>query len=194
MNRANVPMSKNTYTPEQLDSIVLSAQQGQTEAFEKLYNAFVDQIYRYTYYRVGREDALDLTETVFLKVWENIKSYKTGRKYFSAWIYRIAHNIVVDHYRLNKETVELSYDVPDTDRESNPLRLAEQSLSNDVLMKAVSKLKKKYQQVIILKYINELDNREIAQIMRRSEGSLRILKFRALRALRQIMEDMNIRY
>lgn len=185
---------KNPYTPEELDNLVRKAQDGGTEAFESLYNAFIDQIYRYIYYRTDREDALDLTETVFLKVWENIKSYKSGRKYFSAWIYRIAHNVVVDHYRLNKETVELSYDLPDEDRENDPLRVAEKSLNNEMLMKAVSKLKKKYQQIIILKYINDLDNREIARIMRRTEGNLRILKFRALRALRQILEDENIRY
>lgn len=184
----------NTYTPEQLDNLVRKAQQGETEAFESIYNAFIDQIYRYIYYRTDREDALDLTETVFLKVWENVSSYKCGRKYFSAWIYRIAHNVVVDHYRLNKESVELSYEIPDENRESHPINRTEKSLNNQVLMKAISKLKKKYQQIIILKYINELDNREIARIMRRTEGNLRILKFRALRALRQIMEDENIRY
>lgn len=185
---------QNTYTSEQLDDLVQRAQKGETEAFELLYNAFIDQIYRYIYYRTSKEDALDLTETVFLKVWENIGSYRCGRKYFSPWIYRIAHNAVVDHYRLNKETVELSYDIPDKEDNSHPLNLTENALNNEILMKAISKLKKKYQQVVILKYINDLDNREIARIMRRTEGNLRILKFRALRALRQILEDENIRY
>lgn len=187
-------MADHNYTPQQLDAFALEAQQGNSEAFEKLYNCFIDPIYRYVFYRTGREDALDLTETIFLKVWENLKSYRTGRKYFSAWIYRIAHNVVVDHYRLSKDTAPLGYDLPDDDRESDPLNLAEQNLNNDLLMKAISKMKKKYQQVIILKYINDLDNREIARIMRRTEGSLRILKFRALRVLRQILEEMNVRY
>lgn len=184
----------NTHTPQELDDLVCLAQEGKTEAFETLYNAFIDQIHRYIFYRTSKQDALDLTETVFLKVWENIRSYKSGRKYFSAWIYRIAHNAVVDHYRLKKETVELSYDIPDKDRSDHPLNLTENSLNNDILMKAVSKLKKKYQQIIILKYINDLDNREISRIMLRTEGNLRILKFRALKALRQILEDQNIRY
>lgn len=184
----------NTHTPKELDDLVRQAQDGHTEAFETLYNAFVDQIYRYIFYRTSKQDALDLTETVFLKVWENIGSYRTGRNYFSAWIYRIAHNAVVDHYRLSKETVELSYDIPDKDQHDHPLNITENSLNNEILMKAISKLKKKYQQIIILKYINDLDNREIARIMMRTEGNLRILKFRALRALRQILEDQNIRH
>ncbi|MBU0668351.1 sigma-70 family RNA polymerase sigma factor [Patescibacteria group bacterium] len=186
-------MSEIKYSPEQLDAFVADAQRGKTEAFEKLYNAFVDQIYRYTYYRTGREDALDITENVFLKVWENIKSYRVGRRYFSSWIYRIAHNAVVDHYRLNKEAVELNFDIADEKRDADPVRIAEGSLSSEVLMKAISKLNRKHQQVIVLKYINELENREIAKIMRRTEGSLRILKLRALRALRRILEDMNMR-
>jgi len=186
-------MLEKKYSPEQIDAFVAEAQQGKTEAFEQLYNSFVDQIYRYTYYRTGREDALDITENVFLKVWENIRSYKVGRKYFSSWIYRIAHNAVVDHYRTNKEVAELSFDVADNKRAADPVRIASGVIGGENLMKAISKLNKKHQQVIVLKYINELENREIAMIMRKSEGSLRILKFRALKALRQIMEDMNER-
>lgn len=186
-------MSEKKYSPEQLDAFVADAQQGKTEAFEELYNSFVDQIYRYTYYRVGREDALDITEAVFLKVWENLGSYRVGRNYFSSWIYRIAHNAVVDHYRTNKESVELSFDIRDEKRDADPVRIAEGSLSGEVLMKAISKLKRRHQQVIVLKYINELENSEIASIMRRTEGSLRILKLRALRALRQVLDEMNIR-
>jgi len=106
----------------------------------------------------------------------------------------ITHNVVVDHYRTNKDNVELSYDIVDEDRESNPLKLTEQSLSSDILMRAVAKLNKRYQQIIVLKYINELDNKEVAKIMNKSEGSLRILKFRALKALRNILNDMNIPY
>lgn len=187
-------MKKHTFTPEELDGLVEQAQQGKTEAFEELYNAFVDKIYRYIYYRTNKEDALDLCETVFLKVWENLGSYKTGKNYFSAWIYRIAHNIVVDHYRLNKETVELSYDLPDEDKEMDPMKLAENTLNNDLLMEAIAQLKEKYQQIIILKYVNDLNNREIARIMNRTEGNLRILKFRALKALKQILKDMGAHY
>jgi len=185
---------KDELTPKQLDECVLKAQNGDTDSFAKIYDQFVDRIYKYVFFRVGREDALDLTEAVFLKVWENIKSYKTGRQYLSSWIYRIAHNAVVDHYRMSKQTVELTTNIPDEKQETNPIVLTERKLSQESLVKAISKLKKKYQQVIVLKYVNELDNKEIAKIMNKTEGGMRILKFRALKALRQIMEEMDVRY
>jgi RNA polymerase sigma-70 factor (ECF subfamily) len=187
-------MSKSKLTPREIEILVLRAKNGDSDAFARLYDEFADQIYRYIYFKVSRNDAVDLTENVFLKVWENLKKYKSGRQYFSSWIFKIAHNVVVDHYRLSKTFTSLEYDVPDERKEVNPAYLMEQKISSDVLRKAISRLKGKYQQILVLKYINELENREIARIMRRSEGSLRILKFRALKALRRILEDMNISY
>lgn len=188
-------MAKNSkYSPAQIDEVVAKAQKGDTDSFAVLYHLFVDDIHRYVFYRVNREDALDLTESIFLRVWENIRSYKTGKKYFSSWLYRIAHNMVVDHYRMTKEVSPLEVDIADHNRESDPVKMAEQSLSSDMLKVALSKLKKKYQQVILLHYMNGLENREIARIMRRTEGNMRILKFRALRALRKVLEDMGAKY
>lgn len=173
-----------------------NAQLGDTDAFGELYDLYVDNIYRYIYFRVEREEALDLTENVFLKAWENLKSYKkVSNKYFSSWLYRIAHNIVIDHYRGRRETVDITdLNLPDEKRMNDPVVLTEQSLSHDALRKAVGKLNKKYRQLILLKYVSGLSNPEIAKVMGRSEGNLRILKFRALRALRQILENMNVKY
>lgn len=195
MNCYTFPMDdKEILTPKQLDECVLKAQQGNTDSFAQIYDQFVDKIYKYVFFRVGREDALDLTESVFLKVWENIKSYKTGKQYVSSWIYRIAHNAVVDHYRMSKQTVELTSNVPDMNKDSDPIVLTARKMNRESLSKAISKLKRKYQQVIVLKYVNELDNKEIARIMNKTEGSMRILKFRALKALKQILEEMNVGY
>lgn len=187
-------MPEAKYSAEELDDFAGKAQNGDTEAFSKIYDNFIDQIYRYVFFRVNRDEALDLTETVFLKVWENIGSYGVGKNYLSSWIYRIAHNLIVDHYRLSKEIAPLEITVPDEKADNNPVAMTERQLSRSYLSKAISKLKKKYQQVIVLKYINELDNREIAQIMKKTEGSLRILKFRALKELRRVMEEMGVRY
>ncbi|MBD3327801.1 sigma-70 family RNA polymerase sigma factor [Candidatus Peregrinibacteria bacterium] len=184
----------NEYTPEQMDEIVARAQGGDTGEFEKIYNAFIDKVYRYIYFRVNEEDAIDLTESVFLKIWENLGTYKVGKLYFNAWVFKIAHNLIVDSYRSNKNTTSLEFEIVDEKKESDPVLQAERSLSKEVLRNAIKSLKKKYQQVILLKYINELDNREIARIMNRSEGSLRILKFRALKALKQILSDQNITF
>lgn len=187
-------MAQPQLDKQQVEDLVQKAQEGDTEAFGKLYDLFVDPLYRYIFFRIGKEEALDLTENVFLKIWQALHSYKIGSLHFSSWIFRIAHNAVVDFYRLHKEDLPLDYELPETNRSQDPVVLTEQKLSHEVLQKAIAKLSKKYQQIITLKYINELDNEEIARILKKNEGSLRILKFRALKALKKILESMNIHY
>lgn len=177
-----------------IHALVQKAQAGDTEAFAELYDILIQPVYRYIFYKVKKNDALDLTEAVFLKVWEHLKSYSRLKGAFSSWVYKIAHNAVVDYYRMQREHVDLDAVVlPDESKEADPRFMTENRLNQALLQKALSQLKKKYQDVLILRYINGLEHREIARIMRRSEGSLRILKFRALQSLKKIMEDMNIR-
>jgi RNA polymerase sigma-70 factor, ECF subfamily len=178
----------------EINVFVQKAQSGDTEAFAKLYDIFIQPVYRYIFFKVDKNEALDLTESVFLKVWEHLKSYNKLKGAFSSWVFKIAHNAVVDHYRLKREHVDLDDVVlPDESKEADPRFLAENRLNQALLRVALSKLKKKYQDVLLLRYVNGLEHREIARIMRRSEGSLRILKFRALQSLKKVMEDMNIK-
>lgn len=178
----------------EIEALVSKAQDGDVDSFAVVYDHFVDKIYRYVYYRVPKEDVEDITEMVFLKAWEKLKQYKSGRKSFSAWIFRIAHNLVVDTYRFkkDKEFVELSPNVPEHRREHNPIKVTENSLHSDKLKTAISKIKKNYRQIVVLKFINELSNVEIAQVLNKSEGSVRILQFRALKALKKELEDMGV--
>jgi RNA polymerase sigma-70 factor, ECF subfamily len=189
-------MAGRILSAEEIEDLVEKAQQGDTYAFGVLYDFFVDPIYRYVYFKVKKDDALDLTENIFLKVWEHLKSYRRsdGRATFSSWVYRIAHNVVVDHYRMEKEYAALDANAADDKRSNDPVKITEQKLGGEVLKKAMSKLKKTYRQIILLKYINELENHEIARIIGKSEGSVRILKFRALKALKEILENMKITY
>jgi len=174
--------------------LVVQAQDGVADAFGLIYDKFADQIYRYVYYRVPKEDAEDITGMVFLKAWEKIHQYVPGKSNFSAWLFRIAHNLVVDNYRLKKdvEFTELGVDIPEYRREHNPIKMAEMNFSSDKLRLAISKLKKGYKQIVILKFINEMSNPEIAEIMKKSEGSVRILQFRALKALKRELEDLGV--
>jgi len=179
------------------EALVLLVKEGDHDAFSQLYDLFIDQIFRYVFYRVKSTDAEDLVEIVFLKVWENIDKYKVKKKNsFSAWLYRIAHNLVVDYYRSKKDRDynELSIDIPTQDREHNSIRMAERSLDKENLKNAMKNLKQSYQDIILYKFINELTNTEIAQILDKSEGSLRILQHRALKALKKEMIDMGIKY
>lgn len=181
---------------EEIEALVKLVQKGDHDAFSTLYDIYIDPIYKYVYYRVNNEDVEDLVETVFLKVWENIRKYKPKKKSFSAWIFRITHNLVVDYYRASKDRSyeELKIEVPDYKREHNPIKNAERSLDNDALKKALKNLKKSYRDIIIYKFINELTNSEISELLKKSEGSLRILQYRALKALRRELEEMGINY
>jgi len=182
---------------EEIEALVLEIQEGNHDSFAKLYDIFIDPIYRYVYYRVKSEDAEDIVETVFLKVWENIARYKQNKKsHFSSWVFRIAHNLVVDHYRGVKDvdTEELLYDVPDTRREHNPIKTTERTFQEEALKKALNKLKRAYKDVLVYKFINDFSNAEIAEILKKSEGSIRILQFRALKALKGEFEKMGIKY
>jgi len=182
---------------EEINALVELVQKGDHDAFASIYDIFIDHIYRYVYYRVRQEDAEDLVETVFLKVWENIGKYSNQKnKSFSAWIFRITHNLVVDYYRAAKDRDfdELKIDIAASEREHSPIKNAEKALDNEALKSAILKLKKNYQDVIVYKFVNELDNSEIAAILNRSEGSLRILQFRALKALKEILKDMSVNY
>lgn len=180
----------------EIEALVSSVQNADHNAFSKLYDIFIDPIYRYVYYRVNHVDAEDLVETIFLRVWENIRQYQPKNKSFSAWIFRIAHNLIVDYYRGNKDSFvsELSPMLPDQDRQHNPIKVTQNVLDKEVLKIALNKLKKQYQEIIIYKFINELSNQEIAQILGKSEGGLRILQFRALKALKRELSNMGIDY
>lgn len=182
---------------ERIEELVREVKDGSHDAFSELYDIFIDSIYRYIFYRVKNEDAEDLTETVFLKVWENIRSYKEkSDTYFSSWIFRIAHNVVVDYYRASKDKMveEIDVSIPDMNREHNPLRKTEKHLDQEILRSALNRLKKGYQDILIYKFINDLSNAEIAEVLGQSEGSIRILQFRALKALKQEFEQMGVKY
>lgn len=192
-------MIKNELDNEQKSNIELwvkQSQSGDWQAFSKLYEHFVDKVYKYNFYKVSSQDeAFDLTETVFLKVWENIKSYKPkAGSSFGSWVFRIAHNLLVDHYRLKKETVELTDVHADKREDASPMHKTEESLRKETLKRAMSKLKDIYQEVLTHSYLNELSNTEVAELMNKSEGGLRVLKFRALQELKKVLEQMGIKY
>ena len=180
----------------EIEALVKSVQNGDQEAFAKIYDVFIDPIYRYIYYRVNSADAEDLIETVFLKAWENINQYKHDKKSFGAWLFRIAHNLVVDHYRSAKDKVydQLDPRTPDVNRQHNPIKSTQNTLDNQMLKEAIKSMKKEYRDIIIHKFVNELSNKEIAEILNKSEGSLRILQFRALKALKNILEEKGVNY
>ena len=172
-----------------LSALVAQAQKGDTEAFGGIYDALVKPVYRYIYYRVSPQIAEDLTEETFLKVWQNLKKYKKGKHPFSSWVFKIAHNLVCDYYRKNQSTSETDENTPDPHDTLDPKHKITIKFTQIHLKKAIKKLPENYQQIIILKYINEFDNNSIAKTIGKTEGAVRTLQFRALKQLRSILEE-----
>lgn len=182
---------------EEIEKLVEQVQKGDHDAFAKLYDIFIDPVYRYVYYRVKDHDAEDIVETVFLRIWENIRSYESKKNTnFSSWVFRIAHNLVIDYYRSSKDRNfhELDERQPDLTREHNPIRKAEDYFDQKNLKMALSKIRKKYQDIVVYKFVNGFSNKEIADIMKKSEGSIRILQFRALKALKDELDKLGVKY
>ena len=158
-------------------------------AFAELYNAYVDKIYKYIYYKVGNApDAEDLCEQVFLKAWEAIGRYTWCGYPFSSWLYKLAHNVVVDHYRTRREAVPLDTAFATSDEPVDPDTTLQQMVEAAELRDAINQLTVEQRQVIALKFIEGYENTEIAQMMNKKEGAIRALQYRALRSLQGILE------
>ena len=167
---------------------------GDEKSFEILLGRNQDRVFGYIISKIKNYDlANDIFQDVFIKVIKNLKkgAYNEEGK-FLPWVLTIAHNLVIDHYRLSRTHASLDPRISDTKRESDPMQVVQLSLNNAKLKRALKKLKPNYRNIIVLKFINELDNTEISKILKKSEGSVRILQFRALKSLRQVMQSMGI--
>ncbi|MBI9046190.1 MAG: sigma-70 family RNA polymerase sigma factor [Anaerolineaceae bacterium] len=174
--------------------VLARAIEGDTESFSAIYEEFVERIYNYIYYRVGNSfDAEDLTAKVFHRALTNIGKYKNRGVPFSAWLYRIAHNLVANWYRDNSRRKEVPIeDHMNLQQQSN---LPEQELvhnqDNEKLLFVIRKLPPKRQQLLILKYVERMSNAEIAMIMGRSEGAIKSLYHRTLVLLRKELNRLD---
>ena len=164
--------------------LVDEAASGSFNAFGQLYEMFLDRIYRYTYYQVkDRMTAEDITETVFMKAWKQIATCKGQGATFSAWLYRIAHNQVVDTLKANRNLSALDLDdIPDFD---SPELAAGRQDELEELAEMIAELPEGQKQVLILKFIEGLTNSEISHILNKSEQAVRILQMRALTRMRE---------
>lgn len=164
-------------------------------AFGELYDRFLDPVYRYLYYRTGSViEAEDLTEQVFLKAWTAIQRFRWQGKPFQAWLYTLAHNLLVDHRRRARPITSLDDGDRAMDVESeSATRELTQWIDAELLASAVSQLTSDQQQVIVLKFIDGFDTARIAELLDKQEGTVRALQMRALRSLRRVLEQQGIR-
>jgi RNA polymerase sigma-70 factor (ECF subfamily) len=158
------------------------------DAFGQLYEIYIDRIGRYIYYKVGdREEAEDLTEQVFLKAWENIQGFRGEPAAFPVWIFRLAHNLVIDHHRTQRQTAQLNEFIVDT--RPQPEEEVAVRLDNEQLRQAISHLTPEQQRVVILRFIQGMSHAEVAAIMKKNEVAVRGIQYRALVALQRILKS-----
>jgi len=169
---------------DELELISLS-QQGDTEAFARLYACYVERITRYVYFRVtDHQLAEDITSRIFIKMLEKLKTYQVGQLPLIAWLYRMAHNAVIDHYRTKRTLISLE-DVNQAEvrQEDGIEEKLDLQVKSQQLRAALQVLTEQQQRVLILKFIDGLSTREIARRLGKQQGAVRGLQMRALQKL-----------
>jgi RNA polymerase sigma-70 factor (ECF subfamily) len=172
---------------EHVRELVARGQQGDRDALEELYLIHFDRIYSYLHVSVGnRHDAEDLTTQTFLKMLEKIGSFKWQSAPFSAWLFRIAHNLAMDHFRSRRRwQPEEEVPEPPGDEEPSAELVAMQTIGRESMLKLIERLSTEQQQVLTLKFVFNLPNAEVAAILDKTEGAIKSLQHRALVSLQK---------
>lgn len=172
---------------------IQEAKKGDKEAFGALYDHYLPQIYRFILFKVSQKDeAEDLTHEVFLSAWKNMPSYRMKGFPFSSWLYQIARNAVIDSYRTTKHHVQIEMvdennlqTIPSSQEEVNTI------LEMEKARKCIAQLRPDYQDLIVMRFIEEMPNDEIAAALNKSEGAVRLMQHRAIKELKEIYENSN---
>jgi RNA polymerase sigma-70 factor, ECF subfamily len=170
--------------------LVDKAAAGDPAAFGALYERFLDPIYRYFYYRTGQVvDAEDLTEQVFLRAWQTVSRFRWQGRPFLAWLYRVAHNLHVNHVRARRLDVPLDESARANQTMADPhaARQLAQTIDADLLMRGIRQLTPEQQEVILLRFGEGLETAQIARVLDKQEGAVRALQMRAMQRLRQVL-------
>jgi RNA polymerase sigma-70 factor (ECF subfamily) len=171
----------------QIEELVARAQDGDRDALEELYLEHFDRIYSYLHMTVGnRHDAEDLTTQTFLKMLESIGRFQWGSAPFSAWLFRIAHNLAIDHFRARRrwqpeEEVPEPPDAVESSAEDEAMR----ALSSQTMFDLIEELSDEQRDVLILKFVFDFSNLEAATVLDKTEGAVKSLQHRALASLQK---------
>jgi RNA polymerase sigma-70 factor, ECF subfamily len=177
---------------ENVRRLVERAQQGDRDSLEELYLIHFDRIYGYLHVSVGNKyDAEDLTTQTFLKMLESIGRFRWQSAPFSAWLFRIAHNLAMDHFRARRRW-QPEEDVPEAPGSEEPSAELEamQSIGRQSMLELIERLSPEQQQVLTLKFVFNFPNADVATILGKTEGAIKSLQHRALASLqKQIAQD-----
>jgi RNA polymerase sigma-70 factor (ECF subfamily) len=167
--------------------LVERAQQGDRDAVEELYLIHFDRIYSYLHVSVGnRHDAEDITTQTFLKMLESIGKFRQGSAPFSAWLFRIAHNLAMDHFRAHRRW-QPEEEVPEPAGSEQPSAEAEaiEEIGRQSMLELIDTLSHEQKQVLTLKFVFSFSNADVATILGKTEGAIKSLQHRALASLQK---------
>ena len=166
--------------------LIHRAQRGDKEAFARLYQTHFDKIYRYMILRIrNKAEAEDMTQQVFVRAFESIPSFRWKGIPFSSWLFRIAHNLVVDHIRKEQKRPTVPFEESLVASDSNPQSEVERRLDIERLISATRQLTEAQREVISLRFAAELSVAEVAKAMGKSQGAVKALQHSAIVALRK---------
>lgn len=166
--------------------------------FIKAYDLYIDQLYRFIYFKVGNsEEAKDLTSAVFLRTWTYSLENNVNEKTLKALLYKTARNLIIDHYRSANQRNNISLDNLDNninekkfiDEKQDLVKQSEIAFDLTIVETRLPELKDEYREAIVLRFINELSIKEMAEILDKPEGNVRVLIHRALKAMKDLIDD-----
>lgn len=174
-------------------NLIHRAQQGEPAVVGELYERYQLIIFRYLYYRIGDlQTAEDLTSEVFIRMISALPGYSHQNVSFQSWLFRIARNLSIDHYR----RINLRKDVPLEENQiasnDDPLDMVEQGLTSEQLKQALEKISTDQRDVVVMRFVTGMSIREVAQVMNKSQDSIKGLQRRALMALREILTEWEV--
>lgn len=174
---------------QNLTELVQRAARGEEAAFGQIYDLYFDKVYRFVYFRVNhQETAEDLTAETFIRVWNKLRGI-SDLAAFNGWVYQIARNLVIDYYRTRKSTLDLQELENVLEYEDNVVAMTDLGFEQKRFFEALQKLPSDQRLVVKFKFLDELDNGEIAKILDKSEGAVRVIQHRAIAALREILNN-----
>jgi RNA polymerase sigma-70 factor (ECF subfamily) len=187
---SDVAAAKKESETQRVRGLVERAQRGDREALEELYLIHFDRIYSYLHVSVGnRHDAEDLTTQTFLRMLEAIGRFRWQSAPFSAWLFRIAHNLAMDHFRATKRwQPEEEVPEPEPDESTSAEAGALESIGRRSMLELIEDLSPEQQQVLTLKFVFNFSNGEVATILGKTEGAIKSLQHRALVSLQKQLE------
>ena len=157
-------------------------------ALSGLYEEYFDKIARYAYYRIGdRNEAEDIAGEVFLKALESLKSYKERGVPMQAWLFKIAHNLVIDYYRKMQKRKTVPIDEVEIEGGINPVIVAERNIDLERVIKAMDQLTHEQREVLGLRFFGGLSSREAGQVLSKSDGAVREMQRASIEKLRNIL-------